>query len=906
MIFTRLRLKNWKCYEDEDLSFDTGITVVHGVNGAGKSTLLEACYFALYGTDAFQTGTSREDAITTGMTELEVELWFTHNETEYRIYRRISDPPSSEYVYSDVEFETPSDIYETEGEIQQKIQRIMRMDATAFLNCSYVRQGDITRLIDASPAERQNIIDRLLQLGKLKTYRERMDHALRGARSARDEKQTELRTVEERVERLEEQDLEAGLARVNKRLETIDETIEELDDNLTTAKRQRDDAHQQLEAFDEKRSELEEVSATVNTAKDALDTAAEKVAQRQNQLDEAVTKVEASRCAVVDGLEAVEVSVGDSFEEHPDPETIDRSGLDTALDDVETELTGISESIARLKSTTEAMKYDAESFAGRASELREQAADAEARAESDATRAKKRQAEDLAEKKTRKAQLQEAIETARAQFDKAPDAVEFGDADAYAERIDTELSNVTQERTQRKSDIAAIEDRISHAESLVEEGRCPECGQTVDEAPAVTQLGETREKKAALETELADLEERIETLTAKATVAEELQQAESDVAQYTRELETVTERIAEIHDDIDRLEQDAREERELAANKRVAAEQWTTRADRLATERAALKHTLSDLKDERTRVEEQRERLRRVDEALDDYVEAYEKRETVAELLDSARETKDTHASRVTRLSKRKEELEATIDEERIELLEERVADARETIDQLETEREKRADERDSLTAQRGKIQGKLDDLDTERSRAAALRRQKTTLSDAVAQLEAVTQMYGGLRETLREANVSYLEQLLNNIFGLIYENDTYAYIELDRTYEITVHEKGGETLDPDELSGGEQALFNLALRCSIYQLLAEGIDGKAPLPPLILDEPTVHLDETHVGRLNELVERMRQLGVDQTIVVTHSREIVDSADERIAVSQDPSTNRSRAEVESTDLLAGL
>lgn len=166
--------------------------------------------------------------------------------------------------------------------------------------------------------------------------------------------------------------------------------------------------------------------------------------------------------------------------------------------------------------------------------------------------------------------------------------------------------------------------------------------------------------------------------------------------------------------------------------------------------------------------------------------------------------------------------------------------------------------------------------------------------------------MYGGLRETLREANVSYLEQLLNNIFGLIYENDAYAYIELDRTYEITVREKSGETLDPDELSGGEQALFNLAFRCAIYQLLAEGIDGKAPLPPLILDEPTVHLDETHVGRLNELVERMRQLGVDQTIVVTHSREIVDSADERIAVSQDPSTNRSRAEVEGTDLLAGL
>ncbi|RRJ29421.1 AAA family ATPase [Halocatena pleomorpha] len=906
MIFTRLRLKNWKCYEEEDLSFDTGITVVHGVNGAGKSTLLEACYFALYGTDAFQTGKSREDAITTGMTELEVELWFIHNETEYRIYRRISDPPSSEYVYSDVEFETPSDIYEKESEVQQKIQRIMRMDAEAFLNCSYVRQGDITRLIHASPADRQNIIDRLLQLGKLKTYRERMEHALRGARNARDEKQTELQTVEERIEHLEEQDLEAELARVNKRLESVSTAIEDLDDDLTTAKDQHDDAHQQLEAFDQKRSELQEVSEKLRTAQDTLDEATEIVSQRQNQLNEAATELEARRAAVANSLAAVDVSIGDTFDDLIDPETIDRSRLNTALNERETERTEIRETITQLEATIERMQYDAESFADRADELQAQASDAEARAESAATRAEKRRTEDLAEKKARKTKLQEAIETTKAQFDAAPDAVEFGDADAYAERIETELSNATQEQTRLTGNINALEEQISHAESLIDEGRCPECGQAVDAAPAVTQLDDKREKKATLESELAALEERIAALTAKEDTAEALQQAESDVAQYTREQQTVTHRIAEIQDGIDRLTQEAQEKQDLATRKSVAAEQWTARADRLTAERTALENTLTAVRDELATVEEEQERLQQLDDALDAYVAAHEQRETKAELLASAQETKDTRASRVTRLSERRAELTATIDEERIELLEEQAADANETIKQLKAERAEKADERDSLTAHRGQIQGKLDDLDTERSRAAELRRQQTTLADAVAQLEAVNQMYSGLRETLRAANVSYLEQLLNSIFGLIYENDAYAYIELDRAYEITVHEKSGETLDPDELSGGEQALFNLALRCAIYQLLAEGIDGKAPLPPLILDEPTVHLDETHVGRLNELVERMRQLGVDQTIVVTHSREVVDSADERIAVSQDPSTNRSRAEVESADLLAGI
>lgn len=908
MRFNRLRLKNWKCYEEEDLSFDTGITVVHGVNGAGKSTLLEACYFALYGTDALPSGKSREDAITTGMTELEVELWFTHGGTEYRIYRRISDPESSDYVYSDVEFETPTNIYEKEGEVQQEIQGIMRMDATAFLNCSYVRQGDITRLIHASPADRQNIIDRLLQLGKLKTYRERMDLALRGARNARDTKSNKLQETEDRIGNLEEQDLETELAQVTKRLAEVNEAIAQIDDDLDAARTRRDDAQQQLQEFEQKQAELDEITSELSTAKDNLADAEQKVSQLETRLEEAESDLEAARGTVAEALEETDMSVSTTFDEVVSPDDIDKTTLRDTLVELETELTDLVRTLDRLESTVEGMNRDAGTFTDRANDLREQAAEAEERAESLASRAEDRREEDLAEKQARKAELQEAIEATTACFEDedVPDDVEFGDAETYAQRISTTLSTAKQDRIRLEGDIENIQSQIDHAESLLDEGRCPECGQEVDEAPAVTQLDEKREQKATLETELSETEERIEALTAEKAIAENLQQAEADVAQYERDLESVTERIAEIEDDIERLERDAQGERDTAAEKYTDADRWADRADRLDAERETLEETLAEVQMEQREVADERHQLARLDEALDGYIDAHDERETAAELLAGARETKATRETHVSRLSEQKDELEAAIDEDRIETLEETAREARENVEQLEADRDDRTSERDSLTAQKGGIQEKLDDLDEERSRAAQLRRQQATLTDAVAQLEAVDQMYGGLRETLREANVSYLEQLLNDIFGLIYENDAYAYIELNRNYEITVHEKGGETLDPDELSGGEQALFNLALRCAIYQLLAEGIDGEAPLPPLILDEPTVHLDKTHVGRINDLAERMRQLGVDQTIVVSHSREIVDSADERIGVTQDSSTNRSQAIVESTDLLADL
>ena len=156
--------------------------------------------------------------------------------------------------------------------------------------------------------------------------------------------------------------------------------------------------------------------------------------------------------------------------------------------------------------------------------------------------------------------------------------------------------------------------------------------------------------------------------------------------------------------------------------------------------------------------------------------------------------------------------------------------------------------------------------------------------------------LYGELRTELRRQNVATLERLLNETFDLVYQNDSYSHIELDGEYRLTVYQKDGEPLAPDQLSGGERALFNLSLRSAIYRLLAEGIEEAAPMPPLILDEPTVFLDSGHVSQLVALVEHMRDLGVEQILVVSHDEELVAAADDLIAVRKDATTNRSSVE----------
>ncbi|MEA2298812.1 MAG: replication and repair protein RecF [Solirubrobacteraceae bacterium] len=45
MRVTRLRLRDFRCYEEADVVLGAGMTVIHGPNGAGKTNLLEALYF---------------------------------------------------------------------------------------------------------------------------------------------------------------------------------------------------------------------------------------------------------------------------------------------------------------------------------------------------------------------------------------------------------------------------------------------------------------------------------------------------------------------------------------------------------------------------------------------------------------------------------------------------------------------------------------------------------------------------------------------------------------------------------------------------------------------------------------------------------------------------------------------
>jgi exonuclease SbcC len=491
-------------------------------------------------------------------------------------------------------------------------------------------------------------------------------------------------------------------------------------------------------------------------------------------------------------------------------------------------------------------------------------------------------------------ELEARIEAAEAEFEDSPIAP--GEAEAYREEVLEERKELRAARNDLQTELETASHQVEHAEALLEAGKCPECGQSVDGSPEVETLEADRERVAELEAELESLDEELESTADALEAAEALLDAERERERLRSERNSLEELLQERAASIAEKRERASEQRERAAEleeaaeeKREAVETADERLSEIGQQLEELDTELEAGTEDRNRLAEiadRIEQLEAVEEAID---RLREKRELLEENNDERRET-------LADKRERRQELEDGFDEERVQSARQSKREAEEYLEEVGPELESLRERRDELQGRVGAVENELEELESLRDRAETLEErvgQVESLRDEATTLE---ELYGDLRAELRRQNIASLERLLNETFDLVYQNDAYARIELDENYALTVYQKDGEPLQPEQLSGGERALFNLSLRTAIYRLLAEGIEGAAPMPPLVLDEPTVFLDAGHVAQLVELVETMRELGVEQIIVVSHDEELVGAADGLLTVSKDPTSNRSTVE----------
>ncbi|MEF8790581.1 MAG: DNA double-strand break repair ATPase Rad50 [Haloarculaceae archaeon] len=881
MRFDRVRLENFKCYADADLDLGPGVTVVHGPNGAGKSSLLEACFFALYGHRALDR--TLEEVVTLGAEECRVELWFTHGGSDYHVEREVRVRGGGAQTTTCV-LEGPGGSVDGATDVRRHVTELLRMDSEAFVNCAYVRQGEVNKLINASPGQRQDMIDDLLQLGKLEEYRERASEARLGVKHVLDDKRGSLSEVETQVEAKEGKDLHERRNALKSDLNEVTDEVDQLEAKREPAVETRDRAEEVIEQHAEQRERIEtlreaveELEAEITGTEKERSAKADAIAEKRERIEE----LEAERAEELAGTEL----------DSPTPEAVaERVG--TLREERESVRERIREQSVEKRGhdgDAEAARERSEELDSEAERKRETAADREAELE-----AARETVADLRERIEARA---ETISEMRESFADAP--VGFGESRAHRESVAEELTAARERVAELEATVESAREDVREAERLLEAGKCPECGQPVEESPHVETLDEDRERVADLEADLETARERVADLEADLETAEALVEREDEIERLESERSNARQLLEEKESNLEGAESQVEALREEAEELEAEAEAKREAAREAERAAEACRERVAELNSEASELGERIERLEAVSELTDRIESQQESVERLREERSALADQNDLRRERRSEKRAELRELEEEFDEEGVEHARKEKRRAEEYLEKVDARIEELAERRDELQAGLGAVENELEELERLRERRESLAGTVERLESLYDEAHALQETYADLRAELRQRNVRKLQRLLNETFELVYQNDSYAGIELDGDYELTVYQKDGEPLEPEQLSGGERALFNLSLRCAIYRLLAEGIEGETPMPPLILDEPTVFLDSGHVSKLVDLVETMRGFGVEQILLVSHDEELVGAADDLVVVEKDPTTNRSTVRHES-------
>lgn len=877
MKFDRLRLRNFKSFEDADLSLDTGVSVIHGMNGSGKSSLLEACFFALYGSTALDS--TLDEVVTTGCEEMAVELWFTHGGQHYHLEREVVLRDETARTITCV-LEEPELVTEGATDVKSRITTLFRMDDEAFVNCAYVRQGEVNKLINASPSDRQDILDDLLQLGTLERYRDRASETRIGVGRVLEDKQGALNELEKQITEKQSKELHESLNHTRSELTEVETTLEQVRENRQNARETVEQANQILEEYESTRETLDSLEEQIEDLTDRIESTAQEREELAEQLQ-----------AKQDTLETVTERRDELLGTVDLPDVSDlESAVDQSLTETRSEIDEMTDQIKDLSVTKQEHDGKQEQHETRANELessasenREQATALEA--ELDAER------KNLETKRSEFEAMTETLAEKRDALEESP--VDPGNAETYQQAVRNDLSTHREMRAECSTALENARERVSEARDLLDAGKCPTCGQPVSDSPHVDALGERESRVEALKSRLETIESRIGWLEELRTEATEYVELDADIERLKQERETITQlldeketTLGEKADRIDSLREEAAEYEHKATEARERAAEAAEAAN-------TCRERIASLNEQKQRLTKRQETLEELATCLDRLGELEAERTRLQEQRSERADRNDERRERLAELRDRRDELRESIDESRIEAATEKRAEGREYIEQADEQIDALESKRSTFKERIGALENELEELETLQSRRESLESNVEQLESLHGEIEQLEQLYMDLRAQLRRQNVETLERMLNETFDLIFQNDTYDRLELDGDYELSIRQKDGKPLEPEQLSGGERALFNLSLRCAIYRLLAEGIEGTAPMPPLILDEPTVFLDAGHVTQLLELIGAMYELGVEQILVVSHDDELVSAADVVIRVTKDSTTNRS-------------
>lgn len=146
MIIKSIELKNFRNYEDLNISFDKGTTILYGDNAQGKTNILEAAYMS--GTTKSHKGSRDKEMIRFGEDESHIRTVVIRGEREYQIDMHLKKNRSKGIAINKMPIKKASELF-------------------GILNIVFFSPEDLN-IIKNGPSERRRFLDsELCQLDKI-------------------------------------------------------------------------------------------------------------------------------------------------------------------------------------------------------------------------------------------------------------------------------------------------------------------------------------------------------------------------------------------------------------------------------------------------------------------------------------------------------------------------------------------------------------------------------------------------------------------------------------------------------------------------------------------------------------------------------------------------------------------
>ncbi|MGB9630415.1 MAG: AAA family ATPase [Candidatus Methanodesulfokora sp.] len=879
-------LRNFRSHINTKLDFSDGVIAIIGENGAGKSSILEAINYALFP----MSYRNQEELMRKGSREMIVSLVIEIDGKQYRITRaRREGKPESKLEVRQGDMWRM--IQHGSQDVNKSLEELgLRSDI--FENTIYIRQGEIASLLNAKPAERKKIVGRILGTEDL----EEIYEELRDIISEIKQRESGLEGEVKRIGNLKEElgRIKDDLAKKNEEKSELERKEKEISMKIDEIKRRIEEEEKKRDLHNKLSAQLEEIRRGKEERERRREDINRDIMLKNEELrrilgQEEIEKLE-KKARIYEQYLNYWRLIGEIQYINNEITRLERE-----IEEIETAKKMIPE-LEEEKSKIEREVYFLEK------EMKElERIEGGLKAEKDIIN----KAEDEINFSRRR--IDEILKLAGAKDIPALKNILL-DMQSRADDLRNLISSLEAEVKSRNREVSGLKEIIE----ILEKGerRCPVCSAELSDERRMEIISEKRKEVDELILKIKEIEKEIaskkEEFERKRREAEDMADLEKKasllnqkIEEKQKEIEIRREKVRTLNEKLSRKEEKEKKLVDLRGkinelNRRIGElSRYGKTVEELSKEIKGRKEELDEYKMKLETLNKEAERIaeeikkagmsveRGLEHELEDARKRWEEADKLIRELDDLRRRLNEVNSEIDQLERRISELRREIDE--VGFKEEIYEELKKGIDSLSKEREGIIGR---ISQIEGEIRTKEERVRSLEAEISDLEGKEKTLNKIKRFLEAIHEVRNafskdGIQRILRERGKAAIEYYSNKIFrdfGLPYEK-----LELTEDYGISLI-RGNQRFSMENLSGGEKIVAAISLRLGIALAKAGRMDF------LIMDEPTVHLDDIRRENLIEIVDRLPQLGGRmQLIVVTHLKDFEAVADQIVRVRRDRS-----------------